>query len=291
MDFSNIMNSKSNTPGEVNTSPVPPLIKNSVLRSGLWICSYYENVPSTDKASLVLRNFNFYVITHLIDGNGIYLDENTNAPVQLNPGAGIIVSPTFKNSYGGNGKNFVEDSIGFMGPAADVLYQAGIIRDGLINLGQERRLLPIIQKLREATLPAQLEANIMLLQLLMEISKESYNNTQTQPHSARLQRLTKEISNTPGKWWTVKEMAEYCNISANYLRLLFKQQYDASPKHYIENIKMNKAIELLSNSNLKVSEIALKLGYVDPYHFIRRFTATFSVSPSRYRKNYSPRQT
>jgi two-component system response regulator YesN len=79
-------------------------------------------------------------------------------------------------------------------------------------------------------------------------------------------------------------MAEYCNISENYLRTLFRKHTGLAPKEYIDNLKMNRAVEMLNNPKMKIYEIAERLGYIDNYHFIRRFTKILGQSPGKYRK-------
>ncbi len=125
----------------------------------------------------------------------------------------------------------------------------------------------------------------MLQQLLLDLYRENTrSDTGTPQH---LQLLLKELHAAPGKWWTVEEMAEYCNICPNHLRTLFKAATGMTPKHYVDRLKMNKAGELLCSTRLKIHEIADFLGYVDHYHFIRRFSACVGVPPARYRKLYS----
>ncbi|MCK4983249.1 MAG: helix-turn-helix transcriptional regulator, partial [Victivallaceae bacterium] len=65
---------------------------------------------------------------------------------------------------------------------------------------------------------------------------------------------------------------------------LFRKHTGLAPKEYIDNLKMNRAVEMLNNPQIKIYEIAERLGYVDNYHFIRRFTNFLGQSPGKYRK-------
>jgi AraC-like DNA-binding protein len=284
------MTSKNNKSFEINVSPMPSSFKDMIMQSGMYICSYYENVPSKIHVTYRkgyskddMRRFPFFVLTHLVGGDGIYADDNLGKWVDIEPGWGVMASPFSRNSYGGRTKNFVEDSIAFEGRAAHVLFEAGIITDGLIYMGKERRLLPIINKLREGTISGLLEANVMLQTLLFKLNREQ--SSQQVPDSVRkIGNLLQRIQENTAKWWTVSEMAEYCNISENYLRTLFRKHTGLAPKEYIDNLKMNRAVEMLNNPHIKICEIAERLGYVDNYHFIRRFTKILGQSPGKYRK-------
>lgn len=50
--------------------------------------------------------------------------------------------------------------------------------------------------------------------------------------------------------------------------------------------RLNTACELLKHSQKNVSEICCMVGFSDLPHFVRVFTRTMGVSPSRYRKRF-----
>lgn len=284
------MTSKNNKSFEINVSPVPSGFSKLIKKSGMHICCYYENVPSgiCHEAKLAynkknMRKFPYFVLAHLIGGDGVYANDELAKWVEMKSGWGVIASPFSNNSYGGKSKSFIEDAICFDGQLAHVLFEAGIIKNGLIYIGNERRLLPIINKLREGTVSALLEANVMLQNLLFKLNREQ-TSLQSPVNDHKIVRLLQRIQDNPGKWWAVSEMAEYCNISENYLRTLFHKHTGVAPKEYIDNLKMNRAVEMLNNPEIKIYEIAERLGYRDNYHFIRRFTKLLGQSPGRYRK-------
>ena len=81
------------------------------------------------------------------------------------------------------------------------------------------------------------------------------------------EKLLTEIKSHLDKWWTVTEMAELCNLSDDQLRRLFIKYTGGKPKLYVDRLKLRRAGELLTTGNLKISEIAVMLGYLDQYHF------------------------
>ena len=284
------MTSKNNKSFEINVSPVPSGFRDLIMKSGMHICTYYENVPSEicREAKLAyskdfMRKFPYFVLTHLIDGDGAYASKDLGKWVDMKAGWGVIATPFDYHIYGGKNKSFIEDSISFDGRLAHVLFEAGIIKNGLIYIGKERRLLPTINKLRKGTVSALLEANVMLQNLLFKLNREQASR-QSPVSNRKIVCLLQRIQDNPSKWWTVSEMAEYCNISENYLRTLFHKHTGLAPKEYIDNLKMNRAIEMLNNPQMKIYEIAESLGYMDNYHFIRRFTKIIGQSPGKYRK-------
>lgn len=281
-------NDKKHNHGEVNYSPVPGGVAAVVGRSGLNICCYYENVRSESKPQNTLRRFPYYCISHLLEGDGFFLNGETGEYREITPGDAIIVCPGTPHQYGALNRYYTEDSICFSGPAADALHCAGIIEDGIVRIGHERRLFSVIAKLRNISLPSQFEANVMLMQLLIELHRVSREASPGEGVMVRLKSLLRELVRDPGRWWTVEEMAGYCRVSENHLRNMFRLHTGMSPKEYIDEQKMTRAVELLCGTGMSVAEIAASLGYADPYHFIRRFTALRACSPGRFRRIMAP---
>ena len=56
-----------------------------------------------------------------------------------------------------------------------------------------------------------------------------------------------------------------------------------SPRQYIVRCKMKKALELITGSDVKISEIAETLAYSDQYAFSKAFKKFYGESPSFYR--------
>jgi AraC-like DNA-binding protein len=56
-----------------------------------------------------------------------------------------------------------------------------------------------------------------------------------------------------------------------------------SPLDYFIHLKLQRACVLLYATEIKVKEIALELGYGDPFHFSRLFKKNMRSSPNQYR--------
>ncbi len=102
-----------------------------------------------------------------------------------------------------------------------------------------------------------------------------------------MDELLEEIRRRPEKWWSVREMAEMCNLSTDQLRRVFQQRTGVKPKIYIDRLKLNHAAEYLVSTDHPVAEIAERFGYKDQYHFSRRFKAVQGMSPQRYRRSFA----
>ena len=81
----------------------------------------------------------------------------------------------------------------------------------------------------------------------------------------------------------VDELARLCHLSTSSFKRKFKEAFDASPKKYISQKKVEKAAALLKSDHSRVSDIAYDVGFDSLATFSRNFTATYGLSPSEYR--------
>ena len=65
----------------------------------------------------------------------------------------------------------------------------------------------------------------------------------------------------------------------------FKKSVGISPGQFISNCKMRKAANLLTETDMKLAEIAASLGFSDQYSFSKAFKRSFGDSPSVFRKS------
>jgi two-component system response regulator YesN len=84
---------------------------------------------------------------------------------------------------------------------------------------------------------------------------------------------------------TLTQMAEYTNLSISHFSSLFKRYTGESLITYINQVRVEKAKELLRNSNDKMYLIAEELGFSSQPYFIRVFRNTTGMSPNEYRKS------
>lgn len=83
---------------------------------------------------------------------------------------------------------------------------------------------------------------------------------------------------------TVQTLADKENMGLTAFRAAFKKHTGVSPNTYLIDLRVQTACLYLSDTTESVSDIALRVGYTDPYYFSRIFTKKMGVSPLRYRK-------
>jgi two-component system response regulator YesN len=72
-------------------------------------------------------------------------------------------------------------------------------------------------------------------------------------------------------------------LSREYLMKLFKQEFGSGIYEYVQKVRMEKAVELLADPNLKIQDISEMLGYKDKNYFSKAFKNYYEMSPSEYR--------
>lgn len=252
---------------------------------GLWIIrgSAGGTTPPDSFYQCGRRYFQFYSISHMFEGEGrLWLEPDVCSDVH--PGDCIIITPRTLNRYGGvRGRQYTEDSLNFCGPVADMLMRSGVISSGIFPMGKVRRLLPIQEAAADPAVSSQIRANIELQRLLVELYLAK--TSAEQPEYPLLDELLEEIRRHPERWWSVREMAEMCNLSIDQLRRVFFQRTGVTPKIYADRFKLNRAAEYLVDTGCSIADAAEHFGYKDQYHFSRRFKAVLGMSPLKYRES------
>lgn len=89
--------------------------------------------------------------------------------------------------------------------------------------------------------------------------------------------------NFDSPYLTSIDIADASSISVTHFRRIFKKVYGIPPINHINNLRINKAKSLLTNTNLSIQEIAVKCGYHEYSYFARIFKKITGKTPREYR--------
>lgn len=84
--------------------------------------------------------------------------------------------------------------------------------------------------------------------------------------------------------FTVQELAVQAGLSASHYAALFRGQVGRPPIVFFNFLKVQHACQQLTDSALRIKEIAHQLGFADVYYFSRVFTKVMGVSPRQFRQ-------
>lgn len=82
---------------------------------------------------------------------------------------------------------------------------------------------------------------------------------------------------------TIQEIAQELGISYSSFRKLFKEHTGFAPALYQQNLKLQRAKELLSTTDESIKEIAYRLNFESPDYFSAKFKIQTGMKPSDFR--------
>ncbi|BBI31568.1 response regulator [Cohnella abietis] len=125
------------------------------------------------------------------------------------------------------------------------------------------------------------------VEALMETSR-SVMRMISEPKSATGGDIVDEVKRYIGEFFneniTLSWVAEKYYIHPNYFSKLFKVKCGENFNDYVTRIRLEKAVNLMVNSELKLSEIAEMVGYDSAPYFSNVFRKVYGMSPSMYRE-------
>ena len=86
---------------------------------------------------------------------------------------------------------------------------------------------------------------------------------------------------------SIEEMAERCKLSLGHFARAFRESFGNSFHKYLLEAKVQRAKQLLLESNAPLGMIALQVGYADQATFTASFTRLAGIPPGRYRRRFA----
>jgi AraC-like DNA-binding protein len=84
--------------------------------------------------------------------------------------------------------------------------------------------------------------------------------------------------------WTLEELGQQVGLSRSALAERFRSAMGDTPLNHLRTLRMNKAMQLLSDTRQTLEQIAQAVGYQDAFGFSKVFKRTTGESPRRFRE-------
>lgn len=136
--------------------------------------------------------------------------------------------------------------------------------DDIGRLSEMIRLLPFVFTTKDHSLigkPVRIERDIRRMQQVAEYVMAHYVHT-----------------------ITLDDIASHVGMNRSAFCTFFKRNKGMTFSQYVTQYRLETACDLLKNSQKQVSEICFATGFNDLPHFIRVFTSTYGLSPTKFRK-------
>jgi len=237
------------------------------------------------------RTLEEYQINYITEGEGIM--ETEFGRYQVGPGSILLVYPGQWHRYKPSSKTgWSEHYIGFSGIYARYLFQHSEIlcnHPSVLSIGFHDNLMQlfnqIIDLVHDEKPGFQYVCTGLLIQLLGNIlyviKNQGFNGKEVERkiRHARM-RLQEQYSGAVD----MEKLALTCNMGYSHFRKMFKKYTGMSPLQYHNMFRLQKAKELLSESDKPIKKIALELGFQSEHYFTRLFKKKMGVTPSELRE-------
>lgn len=126
---------------------------------------------------------------------------------------------------------------------------------------------------------------ILLFELLTKYFTRAADQHENIPpwFSAILNEMKKKENFTQG----LPKLLQLSGVAHEHLCRLFKKYLQTTPTAFINEQRMNYAVNLLLHSDLDITNIALESGYTNLSHFFHMFRQKMNMTPTDYRKHFS----
>jgi AraC-like DNA-binding protein len=103
-------------------------------------------------------------------------------------------------------------------------------------------------------------------------------------HVETMHRLARAIRESPGQPWSVAELAKAAGYHVDHFSRVFRHVMGLGPQRFIIDAKMDRARQLLAESEFTVGQIADVLGFENRHFFSRQFLQHNACTPSVFRE-------
>lgn len=126
---------------------------------------------------------------------------------------------------------------------------------------------------------------IQLLAQLIQTKNLKIQKTNAKKLQEERERTIIEfISSNFDEKLTLSSLANSVMLSKEQFTRFFKKSFRTSPIHYLNQFRLQKATELLQQTDLQIIEIAQLVGFDSSNYFSSSFRKCFGISPSEFRK-------
>ena len=237
------------------------------------------------------RVLNEYQLLYITEGEGVFNSAHAK-DIPLKAGDLFLLFPGEWHTYYPTGKHGWKSYwIGFKGKNVDDRVKAGFLSvdKPIYHVGFSADIIRLYEEAykraqEEAPYSQQILAGIVnhlvglmyALERSMELSKDH-----TRVDMINLARL--RIRESLEADLTIQQIAEDLGVSYSNFRKLFKEFTGISPALYQQDLRLQRAKELLATTTLSIKEIAYRLRFESPDYFSSKFKIKTGKKPSEFR--------
>ena len=234
-----------------------------------------------------------YQLLYIIEGEGIF-HSRTVPTAHLHEGDFFLLFPGEWHSYHPTGpRGWKKYWIGFKGRNMDDRVRAGFLspQKPIYHVGYSADIVHLYKQAfeaarREEAYSQQLMAGIvnLLIGTMYSLERNIELKSRSQTHVDMINRARAVIRDSLESALTIQKVAEDLGMSYSNFRKLFKEYTGLSPATYQQDLRIQRAKELLSTTALSIKEIAYRLNFESPDYFSAKFKQKTGRKPSDLRQ-------
>ena len=235
-----------------------------------------------------------YQMLYVVEGSGVFHSHNVKE-AKLSEGDIFLLFPDEWHSYHPSAKTgWKKYWIGFRGYIMDDRVRAAFLSPTkpIYHVGYSPEIVHLYKQaydtaFEEAAYSQQLLAGIVnhLLGLMYMKERNIVLMNRNQSHVDMIARARMRIRESLENPITIQQIAEDIGVSYSSFRKLFKEHTGFSPATYQQDLRLQRAKELLSTTDMSIKEIAYRLNFESPDYFSAKFKQKTGRKPSELR-NY-----
>lgn len=291
------------------TDNILPKAWESLLNSSAFIPVIVKTIQKFHDASWSMEpnRHEFFEMVYIKRGNAVF--EISGVPAHIGPNDIIIIKPDqphklivksetgcefivlsfkFENRFDSRFSGFsLEEFLNFVSSKDSGAFIS-------LKVSQKNEIITLLNRiLKEKESPeigSEFLNYLLILELFVLISralKMEWENS-IKNKSPKLKELisvsVNYINNNFERDISLKDIASYVFLSSSYFTRAFKEEMKISPINYLLKVRVERAKELLTDTDLKVSDIALSVGFSNQQRFNDIFKKHVKLTPLQYRK-------
>lgn len=264
---------------------------------GKQVINKGENYPPTNHPTRYLfsiergRKLDEYQLLYITQGEGIFTSQSQKK-IKVQAGYMFLLFPQEWHTYRPDKETGWEEYwIGFKGENIDNRIKNGFFskQKPIFHVGIQTEIVQLynqgIQIAKEQKAGyQQLLAGITNHLLGWAYSSDKHSGFEDLKVADQINRAKIIFSEYHNEGIKAEEVAEKLNMSYSWFRKLFKEYTGFSPAQYVQELRILRAKELLTNTNQNIKEIAFVCGYENAEYFTTAFKNKTGYTPVVYRK-------
>jgi len=249
---------------------------------------YEDGAPYQWKHGRVLRD---YSLVYLTQGQGVFRVRGSR-PLQVTAGDVLLIQPGVWHDYAPDPETgWKEYWMMFNGRQVEKLISRVELpgRAPMMHYGVDESLHHLFTQMLEVAegmppFAGVIHAGLVLQMAALIQSRLQLQREQGGREESFVRQAKQHMAGTLEKPVNMQDLSHSLGVSYPHFRRVFKTSTGIPPQQYLLNLRVNRAKQLMEEPGVKLSDVARRAGFTDPYYFSRVFKQKTGIPPSQWRR-------